>query len=181
MRLVIGAVIFFVLLAPLRVMAQGMGWDGRPVQPLPPAQGYGYAPGYVNPQTMFLYEEEKKSPALALVLSLLLPGVGNIYADHAVGALITWVLIIGGAWLAWWGIEREVNRAPGESVDGTPIVVGYLAVLGGIVYSLVDSYQSAKEYNRELAKRLGLPIIGVAPIRTSGGDMAWGPALILRF
>jgi TM2 domain-containing membrane protein YozV len=184
MRLIGGAVIFFVLLAPLPVMAQGMGWDGRPVQPLPPAQGspYGYAPGYnINPQTMFIYEEEKKSPGAALVLSLIFPGLGNIYADHWMGAVVTWVLIIGGVSIAMWGIEHT-DLEPGGSDNGGAIVLGFLVALGGGVYSVVDAYQSAKEYNRELARRLGLPIVSLAPIRMSGsGETAWGPALMLRF
>jgi hypothetical protein len=179
MRLIVGAVIVFVLLAPLRVAAQGMGWDGRPVQPLPPAQGY--APGYaISPQAMFLYEEEKKSPGIALLLSLLLPGLGNIYADHPVGAVITWALIIGGVSIAVYGIQH-VNPEGGGGDGVGMFFLGWVVALGGVVYSLVDSYQSAKEYNHELARRLGLPFVGVAPIRMTGGETAWGPALVLRF
>ena len=187
MRLTIFAVIFCVLLAPLPVAAQGMGWDGKPVQPVPPAQGapYGYPPGYnISPQTMFIYEEEKKSPGLALVLSLFIPGVGNIYADHAMGAVITWALIIGGASIAVWGINHSnPDTGGGGSVDaGGALFMGFFVALGGVAYGLVDSYLSAQDYNRELARRLGLPIVGIAPIHSSGGDgTAWGPALMLRF
>ena len=187
MRLTIFAVSFCVLLAPLPVAAQGMGWDGKPVQPVPPAQGapYGYAPGYnINPQTMFIYEEEKKSPGLALILSLLLPGLGNIYADHAMGALITWGLIIGGASIIAWG-ANHTNPDGGQSggVDaGGAFFMGFFVIFGGVAYSLVDSYLSAKDYNRELAQRLGLPVVSIAPIRMGGSsDTAWGPALMLRF
>jgi hypothetical protein len=187
MRLIVGAVIFFVLLAPLRVAAQGMGWDGRPVQPVPPAQGapngygYGYAPGYynINPQTMFMYEEEKKSPGLALVLSLLLPGLGNAYSEHWIGVVVTWALIVGGFYLALHAIQ---NVDP-ETGDGSGMfAVGVLMVLGGVVYSPIDAYVSAKDYNRELAKRLGLPLVSLAPIHLSGSrETAWGPAFTLRF
>src|SRR5689334_13734944 len=174
MRLTIFAVIFCVLVAPLPVAAQGMGWDGKPVQPLPPAQGapYGYAPGYnINPQTLFIYEEEKKSPGLALLLSFLLPGLGNIYADHAMGAVITWGLIIGGVSIVAWSIN-ETNVQTGQEGNGGAFLLGFFMALGGVVYSLVDSYSSAKDYNRELARRLGLPIVGIAPIHTSGDGTA---------
>jgi TM2 domain-containing membrane protein YozV len=192
MRSLIGAVVLCVcvLLAPLRVAAQGMGWDGQPVQPVQPVQpaqgapyGYGYAaPGYnINPQTMFIYEEEKKSPGLALVLSLLLPGLGNIYADHAIGAVVTWGLIIGGVLLINWG-ANQTNLDTGQDANGGAITIGFLAVLGGVIYSLVDSYSSAKDYNRELARRLGLPMMSLAPIRVNGStETAWGPAVTLRF
>ena len=183
MRLIVGAVIFFVLLAPLRAAAQGMGWDGQPVQPLPPAQGapYGYAPGYggINPQAMFLYEDEKKSPGLALLLSFLLPGLGNIYAEHWAGAAITWGLIIGGASIMVWGVNHTNPEA--ETDNGGAIVLGFFVILGGTIYSLIDAYTSARDFNHELAQRLGLPVMGIVPIRTSTGDMAWGPALELRF
>jgi TM2 domain-containing membrane protein YozV len=187
MRLTIFAVIFWVLLAPLPVAAQSMGWDGKPVQPLPPAQGapYGYAPGYtINPQTLFIYEEEKKSPGLALFLSFLLPGLGNIYADHAMGAVITWGLIIGGASIIAWGVNHtNPDTGGGGGVDaGGALFMGFFVILGGVAYSLVDSYLSAKDYNQELARRLGLPVVGIAPIHTSGDNAtAWGPALMLRF
>jgi len=187
MRLTIFAVIFCVLLAPLPAAAQGMGWDGKPVQPLPPPQGapYGYAPGYnISPQTMFIYEEEKKSPGLALLLSVLLPGLGNIYADHAMGAVITWGLIIGGASIIAWGTEHS-NPEGGSTggVDaGGALFMGFFVILRGVGYNLVDSYLSAKDYNHALAQRLGLPVVGIAPIHTSRGDSnVWGPALMLRF
>ena len=185
MRLIGGAVIFFVLLAPLRVAAQGMGWDGRPIQPVPPAQGappgYGYAPGYynINPQTMFIYEEEKKSPALAVLLSLFLPGLGNIYSEHWIGLVVTWGLIIGGVYVASYGVQHTDP----ETGDGSEaILLGVLMIVGGVVYSPIDAYVSAKDYNRELARRLGLPMVSLAPIHLSGSrETAWGPALMLRF
>ena len=181
MRLLMGGLVFCVLVAPLRVAAQGMGWDGRPVQPLPPAQGapYGYAPGYgMNPQAMFLYEEQKRSPGLALLLSLFLPGLGSIYADHWAGAAITWGLIIGGFSIAIWGIKHLDEMG---SDAGAAVFIGWFVASCGILYNPFDAYTSARDFNHELAQRLGLPVVGVTPIRTSNGDMAWGPALQLRF
>jgi hypothetical protein len=184
MRVVVGAVLFCVLLAPLRVAAQGMGWDGRPVQPVPPAQGapYGYAPVYgMNPRAMFMYEEEKKSPGIALLLSFLLPGLGNIYADHAMGAVITWGLIIGGVSIAVYGVNHTNPEGNGADAGGA-IFIGFFVVFGGVAYSLADSYLSARDFNHELARRLGLPMMSVAPIHVNGtNETAWGPALTLRF
>jgi TM2 domain-containing membrane protein YozV len=185
MRLMISAVILCVLLAPLRVAAQGIGWDGRPVQPVPPAQGAasGSPPGY-GPPAMFIYEEEKKSPALALLLSFLFPGVGNIYAHHAMGAVITWGLIIGGASIALYGLKHLNSDTGGGGGDaGSAFFMGYFVVTIGVFYGLFDSYMSAKDYNEELARRLGLlPMMSVTPIRVSGSnETAWGPALTLHF
>jgi hypothetical protein len=129
---------------------------------------------------------------LALVIEFFIPGVGSIYADHVAGALVTWGLTVGGIVLAFWWLGRQIDTAEasnnGFSSDNGPhdLWAVYLAVgmiLGGRIYGLVDSYTSARDFNRRLRTRLGLPdyaSLGVAPIRTDR-TLSWGPALTFRF
>jgi hypothetical protein len=158
---------------------------GAPVYAAPP---YGYAPyGQPTPMQLMTYENEKKSPALALVLSLWIPGVGNIYADHAAGAAITWAGIIGGCVLMGVGVNQDVKDLNGQSTtsgsgDGL-ILAGVVAFLGFYIYGVVDAYQSANEYNADLARKLRLPMmnLSVVPVRTSGQTTAVAPTLTWRF
>jgi hypothetical protein len=147
----------------------------------PNPYGWGGQPGF-NQQALFVYENEKKSPGIALLVNFLFPGLGSIYADHALGALLTWGLIIGGVAVAVVGINQDLENGRTE-VNPAPIVAGYVMVLGGIVYSYVDAYASAKAFNRALAQRLGLPVgftLAPAPI-VVGTSVAWGPAIGFRF
>lgn len=202
-------VLFFVLLAATGANAQNgpappaNSWQGGPPPPPqqpgpPPGQwgypgpapgaygygGYGYGP---NPQTLMLYESQKKVPGIALLLEVLVPGVGSIYADHAAGAFITWGLTVAGFVLilaavreAW---ETDVNSQDSSpTINGNAIWLGFGLIVGGRIYGLYDSYSSAKDYNAALAQRLGLgPMqVSLAPIRM-GGVTAWGPAINFRF
>jgi hypothetical protein len=147
----------------------------------PNPYGWGGQPGF-NQQALFVYENEKKSPGVALLVNFLFPGLGSIYADHALGALLTWGLIIGGVAVAVAGINQDLENGRTE-VNPAPIVAGYVMVIGGIVYSYVDAYTSAKAFNRALAQRLGLPVgftLAPAPI-VVGTSVAWGPAIGFRF
>jgi hypothetical protein len=140
---------------------------------------------------LMAYENEKKSAGLALVLDILLPGVGSIYADHAVGAAITWGGMIGGIILIGVGVHQDVqsldangNSMTSNSGDGL-IIAGVVALLGFRIYGIVDAYQSANEYNVNLARKLRLPMmslsdVSVAPIRTPQGTTL-APTLTWHF
>jgi len=138
---------------------------------------------------MFVYAEQRKSSGLAVLLSLLVPGVGNIYADHVMGAVVTWALIIGGAVVAGHSVQSTTTDAYGysyattTSVNSTELTAGIFMVLGGFIYSPIDAYFASERYNHELAERLGLPTgfaLGPVPIRTDR-SVAWGPGLSFRF
>jgi hypothetical protein len=171
---------------------------GAPQPPAPYPYGpppYGnpyYAnpnPYVLNPQSMYAYESAKKQPALAIVLEIVVPGVGSIYADHVVGALITWGLEIGGFVLVVRGWADTFNNSvagnPNSSSVETEVWLGLGLILAGRIYGLVDAYSSSKDYNLALAQRLGLPpsvALAPAPIKVAGtNSVAWGPALTLRF
>jgi hypothetical protein len=159
----------------------------------PPPQGYGttwngapaYRPTGPDPNAMFMYEAQKKSGAMAVLLSLLLPGVGNIYADHFVGAVITWALIIGGAVVAVDSVKTTDTYGyySSTSVNSGELTLGVVMILGGEIYSPIDAYIASENYNHDLAQRLGLPtgfVLAPQPIRTDRG-VAWGPGLAMRF
>ncbi len=153
----------------------GSSWGGAPA--------YGYGP---NPNAMFLYAEQRKNSAVAVLLSLLVPGVGNIYADHVMGAVITWALIIGGVVVAGNSVRNTTDAygySTSTSVNSSEVTVGILMILGGFIYSPIDAYFASESYNHALAERLGLPTgltLGPAPIRTDR-SVAWGPGLSFRF
>lgn len=171
----------------------------QPVQPYPPspygappppapygAYGAPYPPNgnpyAVNPQNWYLYEASKKSVALSVVIELLVPGLGSIYSDHAIGALITWAVMIAGVVVALSSVDQD-QYGYATQADDDRLLLGVLLVLGGRIYGIVDSVLSANEYNSNLAARLGLPqtvAVGVTPFR-DGATTAWGPSLTLRF
>ncbi|HTB61207.1 MAG TPA: hypothetical protein VLC06_25240 [Polyangia bacterium] len=135
---------------------------------------------------MFLYEEQRKSSAVAVLLSILIPGVGNIYADHVVGAIITWALIVGGVAVVGNSVHNTTDgySYPNTTnVNSSELTLGIFMILGGFVYSPIDAYFASESYNHALAQRLGLPTgfaLGPAPIRTDR-SVAWGPGLSFRF
>ena len=129
----------------------------------------------VPARALYAYERDCKSPPAAALLSLLWPGLGNLYARHYTGVLITWSLIIGGIVLGSHGLNTS-----GVSNE---FYLGLALVTGGIVYSPIDAYLAADQYNRELGARLGLPsglAIAPTPIQLEHG-VAWGPGISARF
>lgn len=169
-------------------------WAAPPPAGGPPAGGpppYGYGPppyGYGPPPALRLmaYENDKKNEAIALLLDVFIPGVGSIYADHAMGALVTWVGMIGGVALIVAGADRGIgsdDATAHSSNDGVGLVLlGAAAIVGFRIYGVVDAYKSAKDYNARLAQSLGLSGVNLslAPLRTPQGT-ALAPALTLRF
>jgi hypothetical protein len=153
----------------------------------PPAPAYGAAPpGYApSPLPYMAYESNKKSQGLALVLEFLIPGVGSAYAEHAMGAAITWGGMLGGVALIVGGLSDTRSQGDVQTLTdqgAAMITVGIVAILGFRIYGFVDAYSSTGDYNVELARRLKLPDINlsVAPLRTPQGT-ALAPTLTLRF
>jgi hypothetical protein len=153
----------------------------------PYAAPYAYPPP--PPPAMYYYDAQKKNELLALVIEFFVPGVGSIYADHVAGAMVTWGLTIGGVVLAFWWLSKNIdnqNDTFGNDNGPHDVWAVYLAIgmiLGGRIYGLVDSYVSARDFNRRLRTRLGLPefaSVGVVPIRVDR-TLTWGPALSFRF
>jgi hypothetical protein len=148
----------------------------------PPPPLDGPAPGAVTPQQLTAYESGSKSRVGALALELFIPGLGSIYADHAQGALVTWLGIIAGTGMVVYGAVNLDEPPPRDEQGETMLSIGVLMLVGFRIYGVVDAWSSAGEYNEELATRLGMHAMSltVAPVATAHGP-AWGPSLSLRF
>ena len=87
----------------------------------------------------------KKSPVLAGILSLFLPGAGQIYNGHWIKAGIQWTLLAGSLYLAIYDInfDKEYSTMPGTTIAGL--------VTGGAVWlwSVIDAYISSGNINKE--------------------------------
>jgi hypothetical protein len=158
----------------------------------PPPYGYGSQYGYgapygapynINAESLLLYQSSKKNGAIAVLLSLWIPGLGNIYADHIWGAVITWAAIIGGAFIIVHGESTSNDGFHMAQTNQPELTIGLLLIAGGFINSPIDAGLAVSDCNRALAQRLGIPpefAFGVVPIRMDR-NVAWGPGLSFRF
>jgi hypothetical protein len=165
----------------------------------PPYYGYPYGAPIYEPypqpfSARAQYEQLKRSEGICLLIELLLPGGGSLYADHVAGSLVTWAGTITGFVFLLHGLNENIDAtedgffgnsetAPGHPGDRS-IEVGLVVLLAARVFGLADTWYAAKRYNHALAARLGLRDLDVdltlAPV-VSDHAVAWGPALSLRF
>jgi hypothetical protein len=158
--------------------------------PPPGVYDYGaaappFADQSVPAQALLAYDRNCKNPTLAVLLSLLWPGLGNAYAGHGAGVFITWALILGGTAVAIHGLDASTGNSAGSGCGeiSNEFYLGLALGLAGIAYSPIDAYLAADDYNRELGARLGLPpgfAVVATPIKVERG-VAWGPSVSLRF
>jgi len=80
----------------------------------------------------------QKSEALALILSLIIPGVGEMYAGKVGKGVLILLLAILSAAL-------------------TIVLIGFIMYPIVWIYSMIDSYNLAKEYNALLLQNNGQP------------------------
>src|SRR6185436_5769840 len=77
-----------------RAMAQAAPPNPDPYTAPPPSYGApppGYGTVTMPPQNAFLmYDAQRRNAGLAILIELFVPGLGSLYGDHGVGALITW-------------------------------------------------------------------------------------------
>lgn len=114
------------------------------------------------------YESDKKEPAMAGLLSVLMPSLGHAYAgDPGRGVGFFVAEVVEGA-AGWYLLERVGNNA---TLSDTVRLWGELAGLAVVVLGVAtkvgechDAIHTADAYNAELAKRLGLEI-GLLPAR----------------
>lgn len=84
---------------------------------------------------------EYRSPALALGLSIVIPGSGKIYTGDWEDGLFSFAGIGASAWQAYNGFQR----------DGIESVYGWIfASIGGVLYlsNIYGSFKSAKLFNK---------------------------------
>ena len=119
------------------------------------------------------YEDQSKSAAGAVVLEILLPGAGSVYADDPRGALITWGLCAGGLAAALIGLSQIHIYGPDgpppppmpqkTSPLAFPLLIGGAALgIYGRIYGLQNAADAAGRHNTALRTSLGL-----APFVTS--------------
>jgi TolB-like protein/TM2 domain-containing membrane protein YozV len=95
-------------------------------------------------------EQDRKSPALALILSLGFPGLGQIYNEQYLwkGAIQQGVFITGIYILDIGGELATDNEYLA--------IAGLSCVLGAYIWSFIDAYSGAKRINREIDQLSGL-------------------------
>ena len=108
-----------------------------------------------NVEEISIYQPEKKSKGLAIIYSLLLPGMGELYADsYSSGKYFTiaegtlWGFLIGFNSYGDW--QKENYKSFAESYAGVELDgkdEDYLATIGN--YVNVDQYNREQELNRE--------------------------------
>lgn len=105
--------------------AYGQGGYGPP----PAQSGYSPQPYAGQPYGYGAPMVPRKEPALSLIISFFIPGVGTMINGEVgkgvailIGFVVSWFLII--------------------------ILIGFLGILGFWIWGMVDAYQGAVEFNR---------------------------------
>ena len=90
-----------------------------------------FAEGKSDSEKMMIYEQHKKSEALAIILSFFIPGLGQIVMGETGKGVLMLILAIVGAVL-------------------TTACIGVLIYIPVWIWSIVDAYNLVKEYNLQL-------------------------------
>lgn len=122
------------------------------------------------------YEIEKKNEIVAGALEWLVPIVGHHYAGNARAGYVPAAVSGGGLVGVIVGSTLSSNcySAGGveicQSGNGTVVALGWLTYLGGRVWGIVSALDVARQFNRDLADRLGVGLddvdLVVAPTPT---------------
>ena len=160
---------------------------GTAAAPEPPADPWNAStlpPGLtpaVDPSAVAAYYRGKKDMLIGMGLQYLLPGTGQLYAEHVAGALVTWGCMAAGIGFLVWDIPRVPQRRP---YAGYALAGGTVIIAAGTIYGFVDVYRSVRRFNSELHKRYRLPeslSLDLGGIPTPAGDVTLGPRLALAF
>jgi hypothetical protein len=95
-------------------------------------------------QKLRYYEQEKKNPAVAAYLSLLLTSTGHAYAGNWGRGLLFTVLRVGGYYLLFTELRSRRETSS----------VGLLAYLVGTVVEALDAAWEVDRYNEKLFDRI---------------------------
>ena len=128
-------------------------------------------------EKMKLYHLEKKSPALGVFYSILLPTAGHAYAGnwgrglkinatkYSLGLIGTYSLV---RYFDYYSLNQkgsgfecldnidEICDAPTKELNkyGTSSMFFYIATLGVYIYELIDVSKQTNNYNKNIYKRL---------------------------
>ncbi len=114
------------------------------------------APQQLPPAMLPAYARPPKSPGIALLLSFLFPGMGQVYNGQPAKALVFFAVFVGSIYGA---------------VEGDPMPFA-LFIPFTVFYNLIDAYRSATILNMKAA--------GGEPIEEDSGveSPAWGGTLV---
>lgn len=104
-------------------------------------------------------EIEKQSPALAFVLSFILPGLGQFYNEEITKGITQLALVVGGYVMAFTAGIEEVHHydpwgRPYYETEITPwFLLGLGTAAGASIWSMIDAPLSASRINRERAQQ----------------------------
>lgn len=106
------------------------------------------------------YEAERKSPAGAFGLELLLPGLGNFYAGENEEAALTWTGLMLGAFFLADGHGLVCEALSGRDAECKrrtfSLVQGWIFLIGSRLFGLTSAPLHVSRNNRALRARLGL-------------------------
>jgi hypothetical protein len=108
-----------------------------------------------SPDLTFSFERTKKNPGLAILYSILLPGMGELYAeDYSSGKYFTvadgalWGILIGMNTYAGWQKDRyEAYAVTNGGITTSGKDAAYYATIGD--YSSINQYNDAQALNRD--------------------------------
>lgn len=116
-----------------------------------------------NPVSSIQQQASRKNPGLAILFSLILPGMGELYADgyesgkyFTIADGVLWGVFIGFNSYANWKEDNYRSFAQskaGVSLDGKD--ENYFTNVG--IYMSVDEYNRAQELNREFGRTYNHP------------------------
>jgi len=93
------------------------------------------------------FENEKyKSPALAVIMSAVIPGSGKAYSDRWGDAIVSFLFIGSNAWAAYRAFDKKGIKSVNGWIFGSLAFSFYSANLWG-------SAKAAKTYNSDVRKR----------------------------
>ena len=154
-RLIAAAITLGCVVAPGALVAQSA--------PTQQSSSEVYDDYFMSPEhRRAIYEESRKKPQKAVLYSLLLPGVGNVYAEQYLLAGLSFVLVVFAGTFIGYGIANDQPRI--IAIGG---VTAALAYGGGVATSLLG----VSDHNRKL--RQGLKVEG-ADVREM-----WTPTLVV--
>ena len=113
----------------------------------------------VSVQDLLAYESEKKSEAVALMLELVLPTLGHVYAGDFKRGVIPALVSVGG--MAAWMIGAVGSAFNSNDADNW-MRFGAIAAIGGRVWGLVTAPGTAKQFNERLRQKLGIETTSIS-------------------
>jgi hypothetical protein len=140
------------VLFPLALTAQ----ESERLFRVPLASFTDVAPGPVFPKLPQASGE--KSPALAGLLNVVLPGVGNFYAGNNGHGIRHLALAVGGVAVMALGTVNEVDENPDSGGEGL-MLVGGVVFIGNWVWGIFSGIQDARAANRPVGSNGGVASI----------------------